>query len=524
VNPPVSLSDPAVRNSRGVVSAQRLYDTLLFLAIPVYLFLILFTLHGVPYHIVSDDGLFILDGLRMGAGRWIYRDFFQFNAPGIDYVFFFAFKLFGARAWVPNLVTLLIGTALSWLTLHLSRRIMSRPWADLTTVLFVVFVYGRWLDATHHWISLFAILLAIRLLLTDRSTSRMAMAGALIGLATFFTQTAGAAAWFVFAVALFYKNEPAASRYAMFRRQTSLFLSAALTWSLLSASTLWHAGWRTLWYFQVIFPQRYELRVDKNPIRVFLSVFPHTVSFLDVENVVFYLLLVGVPPVTLCILLWKRRQNQIQPRTDDVPIFLLAAFGLLLMAEVVTRPTWIRLYASFLPSLILFFAALARALPARPRLSRLIIVALWSLTILSAVRQTMFSRATYSTIAALPAGKIALQPQEAEELRFLAQLTHPGELFFQAYAVSLYLPLGLSSPVYMDYLRMSSLTRPEFVLNAIQALEKNHVRYIALRPATDPTINPAGSHCLDPLYSWVESHCTRIHRFSNNEELWELKQ
>ncbi len=503
---------------------KRLYDALLFLAIPAYLFLNLFTLRGIPHHIVSDDGLFALDGLRMGAGQWIYRDFFQFNAPGIDYVFFYAFKLFGARAWVPNLVILLIGTSLSWLSLHLSRRLMPRSWANLTIGIFVVFDYGRWLDATHHWVSLFLILLAIRVLLTDRSPSRMSIAGALIGVATFFTQTAGAAAWLAFAIALFYEQEPVASRHAMFQKQSSLFLSATFTWFLLSASTLWHVGWRTLWYFQVTFPQRYELRVDKNPIGIFLYAFPHAISFIQIQNVVFYLILISATPAALCILLWKRRQNQRPQCSNDMPIFLLAAVGLLLMAEAVTRPTQIRLYADVLPSLMVFFATLAWALPARPHLGRLLIAALWSVTILSAVRQIMFNRALYSNITALPAGKIALQQQDAEELRYIAELTHPGELFFQAYAVHLYLPLGLSSPVYMDYLRMSPLTRPEFLLKAIQALDKNRVRYIILRPVTDITTNPAGSHDLDPLYSWVESHYTCIHHFSNNEELWELRQ
>ena len=518
----VSCSEAVSDSKRGAAPVQRLCDALPLVAISAYLFFNLFTLRGIPYYLVSDDGLFALDALRMGAGRWIYRDFFQFNAPGIDCVFYFAFKLFGTRAWVPNLVILLLGVALSWLTLNLSRRIMSRPWADLTAVLFAVFIYGRDLVATHHWFSLFVILLAIRLLLTDRSLARTAMAGALIGLATFFTQTAGAAAWFVFAIALFYDREPVASRYAMLRKQASLLLSAALIWFLLSASTLWHVGWRTLWYFQVIFPQRYELREDKNPIRVFLSAFPHAVSILTVEQVIFYLLLISVTPVVLCVLLWKRRRTE--PHRDDTPIFLLAAVGLLLMVEVITRRTWTRLYADFLPSLILLCAALARALPARPRLSRILIAALWSATILSAIRQTMFNRAAYSDIAALPAGKIALQPQDAEELRFLAKLTHPGEPFFQAYGFSLYYPLGLSSPVYMDYLRMSALSRPEFLLNAIQALDKNHVRYITLFPADDPITNPARKHYLDPLYSWVESHYTRIHRFSNHEELWELRQ
>ena len=518
----MSFNQAVSIDNRRAASMRRLYNALLLLAIPFYLFLNLFTLRGVPYHIVSDDGLFALDGLRMIEGRWIYRDFFQFNSPGIDYIYFFAFKLFGARTWVPNLITLLIGTFLSWLTLHLSRRIMPRHWADLSTVLFVVFVYGRWLDATHHWVSLFAILLAINVILTDRSPSRLAIAGVLIGMATFFTQTSGVV-WLIFAASLFYEQNPAATRPSMARRQASLFLAAALTWSALSASTLWHVGWRTLWYYQVTFPQRYELRVDSNPIGVFLRAFPHAISFLRVENIVVYLLLVFTTPFVLCVLLWKAWRNQDEPRADRIPIFLLSAIGLLLMAQAITRLTWIRLYADFLPTLIVFFATIASPLHTRPRLRRLLLATLWSALLFSAVRQTIQNRTTYSYIASLPAGKIALQRDEVEEFRFIAKCTHPDDLFFELSAVRLYLPLRLNSPIYMDYLRNSDLTRPEFLLNVISALETNHVRYIALLPATDKASNPTESHHLDPLYSWITSRYTRIQRFPNNEELWELR-
>ena len=520
----MTFHDAVITNNRGTSTVLRLYNLVLLLTIPAYLFLNLFTLHGIPYAIVSDDGLFILDGLRMGAGQWIYRDFFQFNAPGIDYVFFFAFKLFGARAWVPNLVTLLLGTSLSWMTLYLGRRIMPRIWADLTTILFLVFIYGRWLDATHHWFSLFAILFAVTVVLPDRSPSRIAVAGALIGAAAFFTQTAGAAAWLAFALTLLFERTSVVSRPSMLQKQVSLLLPAAFVWYLLSAQTLHHVGWHTLWYFQFTFPQRYELRVDDNPITVFLRTFRHKVSFLQIENVVFYLLLVGTTPVTLCVFLWKRLPNQTKPQSDRMPIVLLATVGLLLMVEVVTRPTWIRLYADFLPSLIILFAMLAVPLRTRPLLNRLLVLTLLSAAILSALRQTMLNRSMYSSITSLPAGKIALRQQDTEEFRFLAEHTHPGEMFFQAFGVYLYLPLALQSPVYMDYLRQSSVTRPEFLANAIHALETNHVRYVALRPASDITFSLSESHHLDPLYSWVDAHYTLVQRFPNNEELWELRR
>ncbi|WP_213803914.1 hypothetical protein [Granulicella sp. dw_53] len=503
--------------------AQQLLDAFLLLAIPAYLFLNLFTLHGVPHLIVSDDGLFVLDGLRMGEGLSIYRDFFQFNAPGIDYIFFLAFRLFGVHTWVPALVNLLLGTSLSYLALHLCRRIMPRQWANLTAVLFVVFIYGRWLDATHHWFSLLAILLAIVVVIPERSTSRAAIAGGLIGIATFFTQTAGAAAWLAFAVSLSYERTSLSSQAAMLRKQASLLGSAILIWLLLSASTLMRVGWRTLWYFQIVFPQLYERRVDTNPLVALKHVIPHGLSLIQLENVIFYLILVCVPPAAVCFLWASRLRKKTSPWDQRMPAVLLASSGLLLMAEVVTRPTWIRLYADFLPAMILFFAALAYFLQSRPHLSRLVIAALWSVAVVSGIRQTIFNHATHSSIASLPTGRIALSLQEEEEFRTLAQLTRPGDLFFQAFSVDLYLPLGLRSPVYMDYLRQSNVTRPEFLTNAINALSDNRVRYVVLRPASDITFDTAQSHILDSFYAWIESHYKLAQRFPNGDQLWELQ-
>jgi hypothetical protein len=374
---------------------QQWLDAFLLLAIPGYLFLNLFTLRGVPHLIVTDDGLFVLDGLRMGEGLSIYRDFFQFNAPGIDYIFFLAFSLFGIHTWVPALVNLLLGTSLSYVALHLCHRIMPRQWANLTTVLFVVFIYGRWLDATHHWFSLMAILLAIVILIPERSPSRAAIAGGLIGIAAFFTQTAGAAAWLAFAVSLFYERASLSSQRAMLRKQASLLVSAVLSWFLLSASTLMRVGWRTVWYFQVVFPQRYERRVDTNPLVPLMHVFPNSLSLIQLENVIFYLILVCIPPIAVCFLWTSRLRKRTSPSDQRMPAVLLASSGLLLMAEVVTRPTWIRLSAGFLPAMILFFAAMACFLQSRPRLSRLVILALWSVAVVGDTSDHIQPRHTY---------------------------------------------------------------------------------------------------------------------------------
>jgi hypothetical protein len=75
----------------------------------------------------------------------------------------------------------------------LASQIMERKWALLTAAFYVVFIYGRLLDATHHWFSLLALAWAIRVLMPARTATRMAIAGALLATPSFFTQTVGVA-------------------------------------------------------------------------------------------------------------------------------------------------------------------------------------------------------------------------------------------------------------------------------------------------------------------------------------------
>ncbi len=57
--------------------------------------------------------------------------------------------------------------------------------------LFLVLDYARMLNGTHHWFSVLAVMGALAILLKARTPSRIAIAGALLGVATFFTQTRG---------------------------------------------------------------------------------------------------------------------------------------------------------------------------------------------------------------------------------------------------------------------------------------------------------------------------------------------
>jgi hypothetical protein len=131
--------------------------------------------------------------MRLLHGERVYRDFFQFTAPGTDFFCLSLFRIFGANSWVTDLAVILVGAALCWGCFDLASQLMDRGWALLSTGLYLVFIYGKLLDATHHWFSLLAVACPIRILLPERTAARIVAAEILLGIASFFTQTSGAA-------------------------------------------------------------------------------------------------------------------------------------------------------------------------------------------------------------------------------------------------------------------------------------------------------------------------------------------
>ena len=168
-----------------------MWGTAVLLGCAIYLAVDLFTVSGTPFLLGGDQVFFWMRAERLLAGEQIYRDFLEFTPPGTDLVYQLAFRLLGARIWVPNVIVLLLGLALSSLCWRIARSIMARSHAALAVALFVVLVYGRLLNGTHHWFSVLAVLAAMAVLLEERTLARIAAAGGLLGAAAFFTQTRG---------------------------------------------------------------------------------------------------------------------------------------------------------------------------------------------------------------------------------------------------------------------------------------------------------------------------------------------
>lgn len=90
--------------------------------------------------------------------------------------------------------------------------------------------------------------------------------------------------------------------------------------------------------------------------------------------------------------------------------------------------------------------------------------------------------------------------------------------------LNIYPPLDLYSPVFVDGLWPSGLTRPELVALTIRQIEQTRLKYILWIPRfTIPTSDSPSQDYLLPFRDYLQSHYTRVHVFSNQDEVWERR-
>jgi hypothetical protein len=147
---------------------------------------------------------------------------------------------------------------------------------------------------------------------------------------------------------------------------------------------------------------------------------------------------------------------------------------------------------------------------------------LWAGIICLALTQTFLAHHQPYAISKFPAGWTATSPSRDNELRWIADHTHPGDLFFQAGWPGVYLPLQLRNPVFLDAVGTGIGTRPEFVQRSIEQLDERRVRYILWSQLLDPADNrDLSTDSLSPLRAYLRGHYKRVQVFANREEIWE---
>jgi hypothetical protein len=486
------------------------YDAGLLLGCFAFLYANLFANPDTPFLLGGDQVFFWMNAQRLLYGEQIYRDFFEFTPPGTDLLYLGVFKLFGPRIWAPNVVVLALGMALCTLCLSISKSIMSRAQAALATSLYVVFVIGVTLDGTHHWFSLLAVMGAVAILTNGSTPARTAMAGALLGLAAFITQTRGPAAAVGIAAWMTWERCRTQEPWAMyFKRQALLFAPFILTWAVLSAYYIAGVGLRQLWYFQVTYVLQYK--VDGwNAASIG---FPQGLSRASLPVLVRWLFAYAVLPAVYAVSLWRCFRISRQAGWANAPrVCLLTIVGTLLFMEIAQSPSWFRFYCVCLPGVILLVWLVGGIGRYSIHATRLLWIGVMGL----AAYQTWAMHAHYSAVAELPAGRVAMPPLAAEKLTWLAARTKPGQFMLQAGWPGMYLPLGLRNPLSVESIGFEGATELGYTASSIRRLETKRVQYIVWSPRLE---SPPNS--LAAFREYLVDRYRPVRRFADQDEVWE---
>lgn len=486
--------------------------------IALYLYLNLFVSLNVPVLQGDDQVFFWMNAQRMLHGERAYLDFFQYTPPGTDLVFLAVFKLFGPHIWVLNAVVLALGVALCWICLRVSRQIMEWHQALVATFLYLVLIFSKPLNATHHWFSVFAIMCAVVVLMRDRSRTRILIAGALLGLASFFTQTHGVAAALGLSAFLAWEHiYPRRNWRGIVASPALLLLSFAASVFLLNAYFIATVGAGHLWYEQVTYVRLYAPRMGAIP-NFGLPVFPTWRAMPVVAQQLFVYCLL---PVIYALSLLRSRPGPLDSATDSHRnAAMLSLVGIFLLLEVAVGPNWLRIYAVSMPGVILLLWYAERA----GKLRRYMIGLLYCGIACLALRQTWSRHHQQYAVCELPAGRAAVLPQTCEELLWIAQRTKPGDFFFQAAWPGMYIPLGLRNPLFLDAVGPNQQTRPEDVKLAIRQLDEKTARFVLWSKRLDTAdVDHQAENSIGSFKAYLLERYKLGKLFSNEDELWERK-
>ncbi len=437
-----------------------------------FLYLSFFRWPCVPILNFEDQTPFLIGAGRMLEGQVIYRDYFDLIAPGLTVLDLAFFKIFGPHCWIPNVMLVLVGLGLTWIILVISRRVLSGVAALLPAGLFVVFDLGEGFDNTHHWYSALCVLCAVAIVMERRSPARLAAAGAMCGLASFFTQTQGA--FFVAGLAFFLGWEGRRERLPRLETIRRLFLLLAPYFSTVFITLsyfLWKAGFGRLLFCLVEFNLKYlsNLR-DSDTLAVIVTEFPEMTHWNQLPDLARYLFIRALIPFVY-VGVWIVLRKRISKVEQESRLMLLAIAGIFSFGSVVRSPTTFRLWTVAPLGLIL----LVWLLSFWCQDSRIPSIAAGVGILCCAIVGPLQTQTSPMQLLNLPRGRVALEPANYAELLMLLRYTHPGESVLALTDSGAIFPMDLRGPTEVHGFTTNGFTRPEQVRQVVAALEAQAV-------------------------------------------------
>jgi hypothetical protein len=139
----------------------------------------------------GDQANFLDHAKRMVEGQVIYRDLFQFNLPGLEYLYYGLFRCFGFRLWIAPLALCVTETATVLTVFSLSPLAIRGAGALLPAVVLFGVSQLNGLDGTHQWYSTLLVLVSINIVARTNKLVPIGIAGVLLAFATIFTSSRG---------------------------------------------------------------------------------------------------------------------------------------------------------------------------------------------------------------------------------------------------------------------------------------------------------------------------------------------
>lgn len=485
----------------------------------IFLYLLFFAPLRTPIYLPGDVSVYLLNAQRILHGEVMYKDFFQFTPPGTELVYLSLFRLLGPCIWIPNVMLFVLGLALSWLSVAISRKVMSGWAVFLPGLLFLTCAFFSFLDATHHWYSVLAVMTAVAVVIERRTPPRLAAVGVLCGFASFFTQARGLLGLVGFAIFLVWEHRRKNTK-GLLKDEVCLVSPFLTTVVATNAYFVWKAGLARFFWCIVTFGVRYYPAEPFNTYQTYLSNPPPLRPWYALPLLLVYLSIhILVPATYLLFLVRYRKQAKVHLDLPWDRLMLVNLTGLLMFISIAPAPGFYRLCAVSLPAWITL--AWLLTLPGKPE--RALTVLAWAFGFLMTVLDPVKVQRHAQIRVHLPSGSAAFSDASlCERYQWIAEHTRPGEFFFEADWADIYVALGLRNPAPVPFVTNTGYTTPEQVQEVVEALQTHPVRLVLWSPDVDIPQRgvPLSSDHLHPLRMYLRNYYHIVKTFSGDEQIW----
>ena len=478
-----------------------------------------FVLPCVPTISWADQTLFATNGARILEGQMTYRDYFQFVTPGTDLVYAFLFRCFGLWLAIPDALMLCLAAIAVLLMMLAARKVLHGNWIALPPAFTAGFIFFGGMDATHHWFSAILAMTAMLVFFHGSRFWQIALAGALCGVATSFTQTRGALVAIGFVAWLIYQSLEEKQPIRILWRRCFLFCAATLAFFLAINSPYMAAIGLSDWIkWVVVFPFRYYPTLPGQTWRLPWDDFRNQTGFIRWICIPF--VYITIPLVYLIFLRVMVRRRKVETGEPWNQLLLLAITGLAMFGSVAPCLSFMRVSTASLPGMVL----LAWLLNRWGRPGKIAAATLAALSLAIAIYLPVRTQTRHWKYLDLPAGRAAIgDPNRYELYQWMAEHTHPGQMYFGMEPISL--PLRLRTPAPIESPVPYEFNRPEHIAASIEAMERNRIPLLLLKPY----LNLAGTRGytddhLRPFQAYIDRHYRPVKVFPSGDMAWERKE